>query len=69
MHRSAPVDGFSLAYERRGSGTPVVLLHGWPGDHGDWREVAARLQPLAGVGHFSPVEAADRFAQWIGNAL
>jgi pimeloyl-ACP methyl ester carboxylesterase len=43
MQRSAPVDGFSLAYERHGSGAPVVLLHGWPGDHGDWREVVARL--------------------------
>jgi pimeloyl-ACP methyl ester carboxylesterase len=43
MQRSSPVDGFSLAYERHGSGAPVVLLHGWPGDHGDWREVVARL--------------------------
>jgi pimeloyl-ACP methyl ester carboxylesterase len=43
MQRSTPVDGFSLAYERRGSGRPVVLLHGWPGDHRDWREVVARL--------------------------
>jgi pimeloyl-ACP methyl ester carboxylesterase len=43
MHRSVPVDGFSLAYEHSGSGEPVVLLHGWPGDHGDWREVAAIL--------------------------
>ena len=44
MLRSAPVDGFSLAYERHGAGPPVVALHGWPGDHGDWREVVARLQ-------------------------
>jgi pimeloyl-ACP methyl ester carboxylesterase len=43
MLRSTPVDGFSLAYERHGSGAPVVLLHGWPGDHGDWREVVALL--------------------------
>jgi pimeloyl-ACP methyl ester carboxylesterase len=43
MQRSAPVDGFSLAYERHGSGAPAMLLHGWPGDHGDWREVVARL--------------------------
>jgi pimeloyl-ACP methyl ester carboxylesterase len=43
MQRSTPVDGFSLAYERHGSGDPVVLLHGWPGDHGDWREVVPRL--------------------------
>jgi pimeloyl-ACP methyl ester carboxylesterase len=39
MPRSAPVDGFSLAYDRSGSGDPVVLLHGWPGDRGDWRAV------------------------------
>lgn len=43
MLRSSPVDGFRLAYTRRGSGAPVVLLHGWPGDHRDWREVAERL--------------------------
>lgn len=49
MQRSAPVDGFSLAYERHGSGAPVVLLHGWPGDHGDWREVVARLDGQADV--------------------
>ncbi|MFZ1993646.1 MAG: alpha/beta hydrolase, partial [Solirubrobacteraceae bacterium] len=37
-------DGFCLAYERHGSGAdPVVLLHGWPGDHEDWREVVPRL--------------------------
>jgi pimeloyl-ACP methyl ester carboxylesterase len=49
MLRSAPVDGFSLAYERHGAGPPVVLLHGWPGDHGDWREVVARLGTGADV--------------------
>jgi pimeloyl-ACP methyl ester carboxylesterase len=46
MERSAPVDGFQLAYERSGSGRPVVLLHGWPGDHRDWSDVTVRL--LAG---------------------
>jgi pimeloyl-ACP methyl ester carboxylesterase len=43
MQRSAPVDGFSLTYDRRGTGPPVVLLHGWPGDRHDWREVVGRL--------------------------
>jgi pimeloyl-ACP methyl ester carboxylesterase len=41
--RSAPVDGFALAYERAGSGPPVILLHGWPGARSDYREVAERL--------------------------
>jgi pimeloyl-ACP methyl ester carboxylesterase len=42
MERSAPVDGFSLAYERFGAAGPTataVLLHGWPGDRHDWRDV------------------------------
>ena len=43
MRRSAPVDGFSLAYERAGSGPPVVLLHGWPGDHTDHEDVVPLL--------------------------
>jgi pimeloyl-ACP methyl ester carboxylesterase len=43
MLRSEPVDGFELAYERQGSGAAVVLLHGWPGDHGDWRAVVDLL--------------------------
>jgi pimeloyl-ACP methyl ester carboxylesterase len=37
------VDGFGLAYDRVGSGPPVVALHGWPGSRRDYREVAARL--------------------------
>jgi pimeloyl-ACP methyl ester carboxylesterase len=43
MPRSAPVDGFTLAYERSGSGPAVVLLHGWPGDRGDHRALAPLL--------------------------
>ena len=38
------VDGFQLAYEREGSGPPVVLLHGWPGASSDYGEVAKRLE-------------------------
>lgn len=45
MDLSEPVDGFRIAYDRvgTGTGTPVVLLHGWPGDRTDYREVVARL--------------------------
>ncbi len=43
MDRSGPVDGFALAYDRRGSGTPVLALHGWPGDRDDFAAVARLL--------------------------
>ncbi len=43
MERSAPVDGFSLAYERHGSGEPVLLLHGWPGTREDYRLLVPAL--------------------------
>jgi pimeloyl-ACP methyl ester carboxylesterase len=33
----------TLAHDRAGSGPPVVLLHGWPGDRTDWRAVVPRL--------------------------
>jgi pimeloyl-ACP methyl ester carboxylesterase len=47
--RSTPVDGFCLAYARSGSGAPAVLLHGWPGDHRDWRAVRELLGEGADV--------------------
>jgi pimeloyl-ACP methyl ester carboxylesterase len=44
MPISSPVDGFRLAYDNHpGTGGPAVLLHGWPGDRNDHRELVARL--------------------------
>ena len=43
------MDGFTLEYDRAGSGAPVVLLHGWPGSRADQREVLARLRGEADV--------------------
>jgi pimeloyl-ACP methyl ester carboxylesterase len=43
MPRSSPVDGFGLAYDRIGEGDAVVLLHGWPGDRMDNRDVTPLL--------------------------
>jgi pimeloyl-ACP methyl ester carboxylesterase len=37
------VDGFELAYDRTGSGPGVVLLHGWPGDRTDYRDLVPLL--------------------------
>ena len=49
MPRSRPVDGFSLEYDRAGSGPAVVLLHGWPGSRDDQRDVAHLLAGGADV--------------------
>jgi pimeloyl-ACP methyl ester carboxylesterase len=49
MARSAPVDGFALAYDRSGAGDPVVLLHGWPGDRTDHAALARLLEGDAEV--------------------
>ena len=46
---SEPVDGFRLAYDRTGAGPPVVLLHGWPGHRGDYRDVVPLLAERADV--------------------
>ena len=38
------VNDIELAYTRRGKGTPLVLLHGYPLDHLLWEEVAPLLE-------------------------
>lgn len=58
------VNGIRLAYERRGTGSPLVLIHGYPLDHSIWDAVASLLesaydliQPdLRGFGESSAVE-------------
>lgn len=49
--RSAPVDGFRLAFDRFGStdAPPVVLLHGWPGNRHDYRHVVPLLADAADI--------------------
>jgi pimeloyl-ACP methyl ester carboxylesterase len=47
--RSAPVDGFRLAYDRVGDGPAAVLLHGWPGSRRDYEDVVALLAGGVGV--------------------
>ncbi|WP_138758891.1 alpha/beta fold hydrolase [Modestobacter altitudinis] len=49
MPRTQPVDGFSLAYDRSGSGPAVVLLHGWPGSRDDFRLVRPLIDEGADV--------------------
>ena len=55
MNRSTPVDGFSLSYTDRPAqpsateAASVVLLHGWPGDSSDYRDVLPLLDPTIRV--------------------
>lgn len=58
------IDGFSLAYDVTGSGAPVVLLHGWPGDRTDYRDLvpllsgcSAVVPDLRGFGHSTKLAA------------
>ena len=46
MALSEATDGFRLAYDRTGDGPPVLLLHGWPGDRGDFRALVPLLDGL-----------------------
>jgi pimeloyl-ACP methyl ester carboxylesterase len=72
--RFVGVDGFELAYDRVGAGTAVVLLHGWPGDRTDYRDLVPLLAgcevvvpDLRGFGE-SDKHAADPAAQYNGPA-
>jgi len=38
------LNGFELAYERRGNGIPLVLIHGYPLDHTIWNPVVPLLE-------------------------
>src|SRR5215207_2895571 len=38
------INGIRLAYERRGKGTPLVLLHGFPLDHHLWDDIVPLLE-------------------------
>jgi pimeloyl-ACP methyl ester carboxylesterase len=49
MAFSAEFEGFKLAYDRYGTGAPVVLLHGWPGDRTDYDALAPVVADFADV--------------------
>jgi 3-oxoadipate enol-lactonase len=38
------INNFDLAFERRGRGAPLVLIHGYPLDHTIWSEVVPLLE-------------------------
>lgn len=58
------VNGIDLAYDRRGKGTPLVLIHGFPLDSSSWNEIIPLLEDkfdvilpdLRGFGQSTTVE-------------
>jgi 3-oxoadipate enol-lactonase len=75
------INNIEIAYERRGKGTPLVLIHGFPLDHSIWNEVAGLLEKdfdmilpdLRGFGESTTVETpygmnelADDISQLLG---
>jgi pimeloyl-ACP methyl ester carboxylesterase len=74
------VNRIQLAYERRGQGTPMVLLHGFPLDHHLWDEVLPLLEDtfdlivpdLRGFGNSTMIDAPhsmDDYASDIASLL
>ncbi|MBA2447143.1 MAG: alpha/beta hydrolase [Chloroflexi bacterium] len=71
MHQlsSGRVDGVRIAYERCGSGFPILLLHGWPQTRRMWRHVAPALArrftvvtaDLRGYGDSDPADDPDAY--------
>jgi pimeloyl-ACP methyl ester carboxylesterase len=49
VRQATETDRFKLAYERAGSGPAVLLLHGWPGDRADYRDMVPLLTGSADV--------------------
>ncbi len=49
MRQETAIDGFRLAYDRTGVGPAALLLHGWPGDRTDYRDVVPLVSADADV--------------------
>jgi pimeloyl-ACP methyl ester carboxylesterase len=59
------VNGIDLAYNRRGKGTPLMLVHGFPLDSSSWNEIVSLLEnefdiltpDLRGFGQSTTIES------------
>jgi pimeloyl-ACP methyl ester carboxylesterase len=66
------VGGLRVAFERRGAGPPLVLLHGWPVDSREWRrqldglsdEFTVVAWDAPGAGRSSDPPETFRLADW-----
>ena len=66
------VGGLRIAFERRGEGPPLVLLHGWPSNSREWRrqlddlsdEFTVVAWDAPGAGQSSDPPETFRLADW-----
>jgi pimeloyl-ACP methyl ester carboxylesterase len=66
------VGGHRIAYQRRGEGPPLVLLHGWPTNSGEWRrqidglsdEFTVIAWDAPGAGRSSDPRESFRLSDW-----
>ncbi|SRR5581483_654644 len=66
------IAGINIAYVRRGTGNPLVLIHGYPLDHTIWDEIAPLLEAdfdliipdLRGFGQSDLTEADDSIVDY-----
>src|SRR5512141_994323 len=66
------IDGINIAYARRGTGVPLVLIHGYPLDHSIWDNVVPLLErnfdvivpDLRGFGRSDVMEADDSIVDY-----
>jgi pimeloyl-ACP methyl ester carboxylesterase len=49
MEKITSKDGTSIAFQRTGTGSPLVLVHGTLGSHGSWAAILPRLEQLFSV--------------------
>ena len=47
-HQHAEVNGIKLHYVRQGEGTPLFLIHGWPGFWFEWNQNIGPLSETFG---------------------
>ncbi len=70
--RKVNIDGVNIAYARRGTGAPLVLIHGYPLDHSIWDAAAPFLEhdfdlivpDLRGFGESDVMEADDSIVDY-----
>jgi 3-oxoadipate enol-lactonase len=72
-----PLKGFDLAYERKGNGTPLILIHGYPLDHTIWQPLVPLLEnrfdlimpDLRGFGQSLPAGSTTHLTNMAGDLI